>query len=125
MSGRIQALDQELKKLTEIVLRLAPLAQQEMLNYRVLETQHSQLSERNTLLARQNVEAEERMKKAVETADMIIAEARKEEQTIKASLNTLYVKAQVKYKELEKNLDDADRSAIKKSLKQFEQAVAA
>lgn len=124
MSGRIQAFDQELKKLSEIILRLAPLAQQEMLNYRVLETQHSQLSERNTLLARQNIEADEKIKKAVEVADGIVVEARAEAQGIKASLNTLYVRAQVKYKELEKSLDDADRTAIKKQLKQFESMAA-
>lgn len=124
MAGRIEALDQELKKLKEIVLRLAPLAQQEMLTYRTLETQHSQLQERNTALAQQNVDAEERIKKAVETSDMIIAEAKREEQAVKAGINTLYVKAQVKYKELEKSLDDADRKVLKKNLKELEETVA-
>lgn len=124
MATRIEALDQELKKLKEIVLRVAPLAQQEMLNYRVLETQHSQLRERNTLLAAQNFEAEERIKKAVETADMILAQARREEIEIKAVLNTMYVKAQVKYKELEKSLDVADRNIIKSNLKHLAEAVA-
>lgn len=124
MATRIEALDQELKKLRDIVLRLYPLAQQEMLNYRVLETQHSQLTERNVALARQNAEAEEKIKKAVETADTIIAQARREEMEIKAVLNTMYVKAQVKYKELEKNLDVADRNIIKSNLKHLAEAVA-
>lgn len=124
MATRIETLDQELKKLKEIVLRLAPLAQQEMLNYRVLETQHSQLTERNVELARQNAEAEEKIKKAVETADTIVAQARREEMEIKAVLNTMYVKAQVKFKELEKNMDVADRNIIKSNLKQMAEAVA-
>lgn len=124
MAGRIETLDQELKKLKEIILRLAPLAQQEMLTYRTLETQHSQLRERNTDLARLNIESEEKIRKAVETADMIVAEARKEEQGVKAGINTLYVRAQVKYKELEKSLDDADRKVLKKNLKELEETVA-
>lgn len=124
MAGRIEALDQELKKLKEIILRLAPLAQQDMLNYRVLETQHSQLQERNTELMRQNQDAEEKIKKAVETADMIVAEAKKEEQAVKANITSVYVKAQVKYKELEGNLTNAEKSVIVKNLKKLEEAVA-
>lgn len=124
MAGRIEALDQELKKLRDIVLRLAPLAQQEMLNYRTLETQHSQLQERNTDLARQNLEAEEKIRKAVEAADAIVAEAKKEAQEVKASIMTLHAKAQVKFKELEKSLDDADRKTIKKNLKELEEVAA-
>jgi len=124
MAGRIETLDQYLKQFGALITKLAPLAQQEMLNYRTLETQHSQLQERNTELARQNVEAEERIRKAVETADAIVAEANREAQAIKASVSTAYVKAQVKYKELEKSLDEADRKVIKKNLKELEEAVA-
>lgn len=122
--GRIEALDQELKKLKEIILRLAPLAQQEMLTYRTLETQHSQLTERNVDLARQNMDAEEKVKKAVETADLIVAQANGEAQAIKATLNTRLVRAQVKFKDFEKNLDDADRKILRKNLKELEEAVA-
>lgn len=124
MSGRIEAIDQELKKLKDIVLRLAPLAQQELLNYRTLETQHSQLYEKNAALAQQNIEADEKIKKAVEMADMIVAEARKEEQAIKAGLGALYAKANVKYKDLEEKLSDVEKSIIKRSLKELEKAVA-
>lgn len=120
MSGRIEAIDQELKKLTQIVLRLAPLAQQELLNYRTLETQHSQLQERNTDLARQNVEAEEKVRKSVETADLIIAEARKEEASVKSGIGALYSRANVKYKELESRLISVEKEAIKRSLKELE-----
>ncbi len=121
MSGRIEALDQELKKLKEIILRLAPLAQQEMLNYRTLETQHSLLTEKNVELAKQRLQAEEKIKKAVETADLIVAEARKEAQSIEAGISTLYARAHVKFKELEKNLDQADRNILKKNLKELEE----
>lgn len=124
MAGRIETIDQELKKLKECLLRLTPLMQQEMLNYRTLETQHSQLSERNLELSRQNLDAEDRIRKAVETADAIVAQARSEEQAIKAGLGTLYARANVKYKELEKSLDEADRRVIKKNLKEMEAAVA-
>lgn len=124
MAGRIETIDQELKKLKECLLRLTPLMQQEMLNYRTLETQHSQLTERNTELARQALDAEEKIRKAVETADAIVAQARAEEQTVKAGIGTLYARANVKYKELEKNLDEADRRVIKKNLKEME-AIAA
>lgn len=122
--GRIEALDQELKKLKEIILRLAPLAQQEMLNYRTLETQHSQLTERNTELARQNNDAEEKIRKAVDTADAIVAVARQEEQNIKASISSLHARMQVKYKELEERLEKADRTVIKQKLKELEEAAA-
>lgn len=121
MPGKIEALDQELKKLTEIVLRLAPLCQQNLLNYRVMETQHGQLQERNQELARLNVEAEEKIKKAVEAADAIVAQAKVEEQTAKAYIGTLHTRAQFRYKEVEKNLEQAERNSIKKSLKDLEQ----
>lgn len=124
MAGRIETLDQELKKLKDIILRLAPLAQQEMLNYRTLETQHSQLQERNTELARLNLEADEKIRKAVETADLIVAEARREADGVKAGIHALHAKAQVKYKDLEKSLDEADRRVIKKNLKELEESVA-
>lgn len=124
MPTRVETLDQELKKLKEIVLRLAPLAQQEMLNYRTLETQHSQLTERNTALARLNLEAEEKIKKAVETADAIIAEARREEQVLRAHIGTVQARFQVKFKDLEKKLDDADRSVIRKNLKELAEVAA-
>lgn len=124
MSGRIEAIDQELKKLTQIVLRLAPLAQQELLNYRTLETQHSQLQERNQALSALNVEAEEKVKKAVETADLIVAEARKQENGVKAGIETLYARANVKYKELEARLIASEKEAIKRSLKELEKAAA-
>lgn len=124
MPGRIETIDQELKKLGECISRLAPMVQGQMLNYRVMETQHSQLQERNTELSRQNVEAEEKIKKAVETADNIIAQARAEEQAIKAGIATLYARADVKYKELAKKLDEADRAVIKKNLKQLEEVAA-
>lgn len=124
MAGRIETIDQELKKLQECLLRLTPLMQQEMLNYRTLETQHSQLRERNTELVRQNLDAEEKIRKSVETADLIVAQARGEEQAIKASIATLYAKANVKFKELEKSLDQADRSVIRKNLKEMEAVVA-
>lgn len=117
-------LDQELKKLTEVLGRLMPMMQQDLLNYRTLETQHSQLQERNMELSRQNLEAEEKIRKAVEAADAIVAEARAEAQTTKASISTLHARAQVKYKELEKNLEDADRKVIKKSLKELEEVAA-
>lgn len=121
MATRIETIDQELKKLGEIINRLHPMVQQEFLTYRVLETQHSQLSERNTALAKLNIDAEEKIKKAVEAADGIVAEAKKEAQTVKAGINTLYARMQVKYKELEKNLEDADRKVIKKGLKELEE----
>lgn len=124
MPGRIQALDQQLKKLKDIVLELAPLVQQDLLNYRTLETQHGQLTDRNTDLARQNVEAEDKIRKAVETADLIVAQARTEEMQVKAGIQTTYARFQSKYKDLEKMLDDADRKTIKKSLKELEEIAA-
>lgn len=124
MPGRIETLDQELKKLKEIILRLAPLAQQDMLSYRILETQHSQLTERNTALAQQAIAAEEKIKKAVETADMIVEVARKEEREIKATYASTAARFQVKFKEMEKDLDEADRKKIKKTLKELEETVA-
>lgn len=124
MGGRIEALDQELKKLKEIVLRLAPLCQQELLNYRTIETQHGQLREKNTELANQNAAAEETIRKAVESAELIVAQAKTEEQAVKASIMTLYAKANIKYKELEKSLDDADRKSIRKQLKDLEEVAA-
>lgn len=124
MPGRIETLDQEFKKLKEIVLRLAPLAQQELLNYRTIETQHSQLQERNMALAQLNTEAEEKIRKAVETADAIVAEARKEEQAVKAGLGAVYARFNVKFKDIEKKLADAERNSIKRSLKDLEEAAA-
>lgn len=124
MAGRIETLDQYLKQFRDLILKLAPLAQQEMLNYRTLETQHSQLREQNTALAQQAAEAEEKIRKSVETADMIVEVARNEEKAVKANIMALHTKAQVKFKTLEKKLDEADRSVIRKNLKELEETVA-
>lgn len=122
MAGRIEALTKELKVFQDNILRLVPLAQQEMLNYRMLETQHSQLQEKNTELARQSVEAEERIRKAVESADLIVAQAEREKGEISASILALYAKANSRYKELESKLNEAEKSAMIKTLKNLEDA---
>lgn len=124
MPGRIEALDQEMKKLSEIVLRLAPLAQQELLNYRTLETQHGQLVERNKELAQKNLDAEDGIRKSILAAETIVAQAREEERQVKANSATLYAKAQTKFRDLEKNLDMAEKSAIRKQLKDLESIAA-
>lgn len=121
---RIEALDQEMKKLAAIVIRLAPLAQQELLTYRTLETQHSQLQERNNALARENVVAEERIKKSIEAGDAILAEANREAQGIRARSATVQARYNVKLKEIEKTWEEADRRAIKKALKELEEVAA-
>lgn len=124
MGTRIETIDQELKKLAEVLQRILPLMQQELLTYRVLQTQHDELRARNESLVRQCVESEEKIKQAVAMADAITGQARSEAQEVRASMATAQAKFAVKYKELEKSLEEADRKHIRKSLKELEEVAA-
>lgn len=124
MSGRIETLDQELQKLKEIVLRLAPLAQNEMLNYRMIESQHSQLESRNAEIQKKIDEAETQLKNTLDAKKTIEFEHEEMKRRNNANVQALYAKAYQKFKDVEKFIEDADKSRIKKSLKELE-AVAA
>lgn len=120
----VENLNVELKKLSEICLKLKPWVENGLLDYRRMESEHSNQVARNEQLKKQNEEAEEQIKKSIQAADAIIAQAKAKEQEIIAVSQTLWTRAQSKYKEIEKRLDDADKKAIKAMIKDLETVAA-
>lgn len=119
----VENLNVELKKLSEICLRLKPWVEQGLLDYRRMESEYSQLIARNEQQKIENEKAEEQIKKSIQTADMIIAQAKAEEQKTIANIQTLWARAQAKYKEVEGRIEKADRKSIEAMLKKEEVAV--
>lgn len=101
-----------------------PLIKGEMLNYRTLESQESQQKFINDGWIKKNAEAEEQFKKIVQATSTVEADNRKKNQEFNEFRNTLWVKANSKFKDIEKLIDEADKVRIKKALKELE-AIAA
>ena len=114
----VENLNVELKKLTEICLRLKPWVESGLLDYRRMESEYSQLIARNEQQKAENIKAEEGIKKAIQTADAIISQAKAEEQKTVANIQTLWARAQAKYKECEERIDKADKKVIQEMLKE-------
>lgn len=118
--ANIENLNVELKKLSEIMVRMKPWVEKGLLDHRILESQFSEQQERNNKLKLQNDQAEETVKKTIQSADMIMAEARKDEQKTRAETQILWTKATAKFKEIEARIDEADRRVIRGMLKEME-----
>lgn len=113
----VENLNVELKKLSEICMRLKPWVEAGLLDYRRMESEYSQLIARNEQQKLENIQAEEQIKKAIQTADAILAQAKAEEQKTVANIQTLWARAQAKFKEAEKRIDEADKKAIKEMIR--------
>ena len=116
----IENLNIELKKLSEIVMKLQPWVERGLLDYRILESQHSEQLERNASLRKENDLLDDKIRKAIQSGEMIVAEARKDEQKIRAESQIFWTKAQSKFKEVEQRIEEADRKVIKSMLKDME-----
>ena len=121
--ANIELLNLELKKLSEICIKLKPWVEQGLLDYRRIQSEESILLERIAKLKLEVQEGEETVKKSIQSGDMIIAESKKEETRIRSEINRLWIRAQSKFTEVEKRIDEADRKAIKGMVKEL-QAVA-
>ena len=113
-NGRIAMLSEELKKLKEVIDRIHPQLAYERVSYNILSSQYGQLVERNAKL-------EEGIAKSVETSRQIVAEGHEEMKRLKASAGELYARAYSKFKEVENLLEESDRRAVKKHLKELEE----
>ena len=113
-------LNVELKKLTDICLKLKPWVEGGLLDYRRMLSEETIQMEKNAKLKVENEAAEEGIKKAIQSADMILAQARAEERELLAKIQTLWTRAQSKFKEVEKRIDDADRRSIRGMIKELE-----
>ena len=120
-SGRIQTLDQELKKLKEVVDRLHPLLNFERLSYNILESQHQQLRDRNEKLRAENSDIEANIAKSVETAKQVVAQGEEERKRLRVAAGELYAKAYEKFKEFEESLSKADKKTVEKHLRELQE----
>lgn len=120
MYGNMTLLSAELKKLSEILLKLKPWVDGGVLDSRMLESEYSIQVERNQKIQLENEAAEELLKKSIQSADAIVAEARGEAQRIIATSQTQYARLQSKFKEIENRIEDADKKAIKSMMRQAE-----
>lgn len=120
----IESLTKMFETLQRDLSQFMPLIKNEMLNYRMLQSQESQQMAINQDWVRKNTEAEEQFKKVVQATATVEAENRKKDEELNAFRTALWVKANTKFKEIEKFIDEADKARIKKALKELE-AVAA
>ncbi len=124
MAEKIEVLTKMFETLQRDLAQFMPFIKSEMLNYRTLESQMAQQMFINEGWIKKNAEAEETFKKTIQATATVEAENRKKDQDFNAARNTLWVKANTKFKEIEKLIEEADRARIKKSLKKLE-AIAA
>lgn len=108
------------KALSEVI----SLTQKDLVNYRTYQSEESQLIFRIEEWKRKNEEAEGQFRKTVEATRTVENQNRKLDEELNANRNALWVKAHTKFKEVEKMIDEADKSRIKKAMKELE-AVAA
>ena len=122
--NKAETLTKMFETLHKDLVQFMPLIKGEMLSYRTLESQESQQIAINESWKQKNAEAEEQFKKTVQASSTVDSENRKKDAELNAFRNTLWVKANAKFKEIEKLIEEADRARIKKSLKELE-AIAA
>lgn len=118
--SNIEGLNGELKKLSEICMKLKPWVERGLLDYRVLESEHSQQLARNQQLKEENLKAEELIQEKIKSAELIELQAKKKDAQSSAERHSLWVTAQSKFREVEKRIDEADRKIIKGMIKELE-----
>jgi chromosome segregation ATPase len=120
MEARIQALNVEIKKLKDQVVKVNSLLSHENFAYNLLESQFEQIRARNQELSNKNTEMEVKIQDAMRAADKIMEDARKYEDAAKTNAMVLAHKAQAKYKEVESALAKAEKKQIENHLKDLE-----
>ena len=120
MPANIELLNTELKKLSDICIKIKPWVEGGLLDHRVLETQHSIQVERLAKLKAEADQVEERVKNTVKNAEFLEEEAKKKDRQLDADRNIKWIKLNQKFKEVETRIEDADRKVIKGMLKELE-----
>lgn len=121
---RVRALNVELGSLKKQVDKLNQMFDQENWNYNLLESQFEMLKQRNKEEQDKISVAEKKLKDSMEAADSIIKMAEETARNTRAQSQGLLLKAQLKYKEIEERLETAEKSSIKKHLKELESVTA-
>lgn len=121
---RPEVLVKHFQKLQDDLTVFMPLIKQNLLNYRMLESQESQQMAINEDWRKKNIEAEAQFNRVVAATKDVENKNQALDQELNTNRNTLWVKAHTKFKEIEKMIEDADRSRIKKALKEMESVAA-
>ena len=125
MDHRIQALNVEIGKFKDFIVKFNTLFSQENFNYNLLESQFEQLRMRNAKLKEENDQAQVQIKDALDAADKIRKDA--EDYARNVSMNALIQqqKVSVKLREVEGILAKAEKRQIEKHLEEVGASVAA
>ena len=123
-SQRIRALNIEIQALKKQVDKVNSMLSHENFQYNLLESQFESLKVRNQQLQSDNLNAEKKIQESLESADNIIKMAEETAKSVKANGYALYTKAQMKFKEIEEKLEIAEKSVIKRHLKELEAVIA-
>lgn len=123
-SPRVKMLNVELGILKTQLDKLCGMLSQENFKYNVIESQFETLKARNAEKEAQIVEAEKKLRSSLEAADSIGKMAEDNARNVRANAQALYVKAQAKFKEIEEKLETAEKSQIKRHLKELEAVTA-
>lgn len=120
MAGKIETIDQLMKQMSDIVLKLTPLIQGELFTYRTIQTQHGNLMEENMKVKKRNEEIEAEINKKVQAGIELENELKAKSAKNNADIVTLWARAHAKYKEIDKDLDEMSKKVIKRKLGELE-----
>ena len=118
--SNMDTLNKELKNLTEICMRLRPWVEGGLLDERRRLTEESNQIERGNKAKILADEAEDKLRQIIQSQDIVKREIEEEKNRAMAERHSLWIKAQSRFKEVEKRIDEADRRVIKGMIKELE-----
>lgn len=119
-NAKAQLIDQKIRKFKEFMDEFQSLFSQGYMSFNMWESQHENLRLVNEEWKKKIAEAEEQFNKTLMANDLIEKEGKGLKEKAHADAMVIYSKAQTKYKEFEKLMEDYDRKRAKELLKGME-----
>ena len=116
----VQLMDKKILKFKEFITEFSDMFNRGHLSYNMWVTEHERLQQINQEWAVKNKEAQDELDKTVAASNLVKVEAQAEKEKYQAEIMTLWAKANSKFREIEKTLQDADRKKVKENLKELE-----
>ena len=118
-----QTLDVKIGKFKDFVEEFHKMFEQGHLSVNMYKSEQTRLRMVSEELQEKNKQAEEQLSNIVSATDKIKADADEFVERKKADALVLYSKAFAKYKEFERNLEEADKKRLKNELKELEKGL--
>jgi len=116
----IQLLDKDILEFKKFIDKFSDKFQRGHLTYNMWVTEHEELRRINQDWTNKNKEAQDELDKTVAASNLIKAESQAEKEKYQAEIMKLWSKANSKFREIEKTLQDVDRKKVKEALKELE-----